>query len=165
MRGTVGAVLRTALVGLGVAVLLAGIVTLAFPQLLTGLPDGGQHDPQVPSQRGGTPGWDTGSLVMSVVCVVGGLTVAATGLAVPGRSSRLLLREQSFTRTQRTSVLLGASLSIGLPSLLAAGFDFGNSLLALLGSVLFSFVGALMVLVGTARGLQMSQRRPPDQNS
>ncbi len=165
MRGTVGAVLRTALVVVGVAVLLTGIVTLAFPQLLTVLSDDGRQELRVPSQRGGTPGWGMESLVTSFVGIVGGLTIAAAGLAVPGRSSWLLLREQSFTRVQRISVLMGASFAVGLPSLLLAGFDFGNSLFALLGSVLLAFVGALMVLVGTARGLQTSQRRPPDQNS
>jgi hypothetical protein len=165
VRGTVGAVLRTALVALGIAVLLAGIVTLAFPQLLTVLPDDGQQEPRVPSQRGGTPGWGMDSLVTSFVGIIGGLTITAAGLAVPGRSSWLLLREQSFTRTQRISVLLGASFAVGLPSLLMAGFDFGNSLLALIGSVLLAFVGALMVLVGTTRGLQTSQRPPPNQNS
>jgi hypothetical protein len=165
VRGTVGAVVRTALVAVGIAVLLTGIVTLAFPQLLTGIVDGGQQEPRVPSQRGGATSWGMDSLVTSVVGIVAGMTITAAGLAVPGRSSRLLLREQAFTRTQRIAVLLGAVFAVGPPALLAAGFDFGNSLFALLGAVLLAFVGALMVLVGTTRGLQTSQRRPPSQNS
>ena len=165
MRGTVGAVLRTALVAGGIAVLLAGIVTLAFPQLLTGLFEGGQQGPEVPSQRGSVPGWGMDSLIRSLLGIVGGLTITAAGLAVPGRSHRRFLREQPFTRAQRISVLLGAFFVVGLPSLLAAGVTFGNSLVTLLGTVLLSFVGALMVLVGTTRGLRTSQRRPPGQNS
>ncbi len=165
MRGTVGAVVRTALVAVGIAVLLTGIVTLAFPQLLTAVLEGGQQEPDIPSQRGRTPGWGMDTLVTSIVGIVGGMTITAAGLAVPGRSSRLLLREQAFTRTQRISVLLGAVFAVGPPTLLAAGIDFGNSLFALLGSVLLAVVGALMVLVGTTRGLRTNQRRPPSQNS
>ncbi|MFB6084449.1 MAG: hypothetical protein ABEJ94_09415 [Halorientalis sp.] len=164
MRGTVGAILRTVLVAAGIAVLLAGIVTLAFPQLLTGLLDGGRAE-RVPGQRGSAPGWDTDTLLASVAGIVGGLTITAAGLAIPGRSSRLLLREQAFTRAQRLSVLLGALFAVGPPALFAAGLDFGNSLLAALVAVLLALFGGLLVLVGTVRGLRTSQRRPPGQNS
>lgn len=160
-----GAVLRTALVGVGFAVLLAGIVTLAFPQLLAEPLGAEQQEREIPSQRGRTPGWGMDSLTASFAGIVSGLTITAAGLAVPGRARGWVLREQPFTRTQRLSVLLGAFFAVGLPSLLLAGFDFGNSIVALLGTVLLAFVGAVMVLVGTARGLQTSQNRRPNQNS
>lgn len=159
-----GAVLRTALVAVGIVVLLTGIVTLAFPQLLSD-PLADEQEPRVPGQRGQTPGWGMDSLMTSLGGVVGGLTITAAGLAVPGRSRRWSLREQPFTRTQRIFVLLGAFFFVGLPSLLMAGLDFGNSIFALFGTILLAFVGALMVLVGTARGLQTSQHRRPNQNS
>ncbi|WP_335999750.1 hypothetical protein [Halorientalis halophila] len=164
MRGTLGATVRTALVVGGITVLVAGIVTLAFPSLLTGLLESGQEE-RLPQQRGQTPGWGGDTLLVSFVGIVGGLTVTAAGLAVPGRSPYRLLREQPFTRAQRVSVLLGAFFVVGLPALLAAGLTFGDSIFVLLGTVVLVFVGALMVLVGTARGLQVSQNRRPDQNS
>jgi hypothetical protein len=161
----VGAVLRTALVVVGIAVLLTGIVTLAVPQLLTGLLESSQQEPRIPSQRGAAPGWGMNSLLTSFLGIVSGLTVTAAGLAIPGRSRGRFLREQPFTRAQRLSVLLGAFFVVGLPGLLAAGVTFGNSIFALLGTSVLTVVGALMVLVGTARGLQTSQRRSPGQNS
>ncbi|MFD1587037.1 hypothetical protein ACFR9U_08575 [Halorientalis brevis] len=160
MRGTLGAVVRTVLVIGGFAMLLGGIVTLAYPPALSGLAGG--DDAGTASARGAGP-QATGlgpSLLVSLGGIVWGMTIVAAGLAMPGRSPYRLIAEQQFTGRQRAFTLLGAFLVVGLPLVVWSAAQTGlRSSTAILGSGLLSIVGALLVLFGTAGGLKYQPRK------
>ena len=161
MRGTLGAVVRTVLMIGGFVMLLAGIVTLAYPPSLTAVApgDGTATTPSRgpgPQQPGGAVG---PTLFVSLGGVIWGLTLVSAGLAVPGRSSYWLVAEQPFTRRQRVVTLLGSFLVVGLPLVVWSAVQTGlESVALILATALLAVVGAVLVLVGAVRGLKYRPR-------
>lgn len=162
MRGTLTGVLRTLLVVGGFLLLAGGIVTLAFPSLL-----GVAGIVETSDGAGFTTLLGSESVGASLRGIVWGMTLAAAGLALPGRSTVGLVREQPFTARQRKFVLVGAVLVVGLPVArrVARQFGYESLLVAVLVPVL-SVVGGILVVLGASGGLQQAQQVPVEnQNS
>jgi hypothetical protein len=158
VRGTLGAVARTVLVVGGFVALFGGIVTLAYPPLLSGYVGSSGLEgtrgtgPAVTSLFGPT-------LFTSLKAIIWGMTTVAAGLAIPGRSSMRLLGEQPFTRRQRVMTLLGAVLVVGLPNGIDLAVRFGVGSIGLFAAaVLLTLVGVVMVVLGTSGGLKYQPR-------
>lgn len=157
MRGTLGAVLRTALVVVGFVVLFGGIVSLAYPPLLSGVAPG---DGPAATQSRSTDLRATGggfgpSMFVSLGGIIWGLTIVSAGLAMPGQSPYRLIREQPFSPRQRTFTLLGAFFVVGLPIGVWYAIQTGvRSMPAVLATGVLAVVGGLLVLFGTAGGLK-----------
>lgn len=161
MRGTLGAVVRTALVVGGFVLLFGGIVTLAYPPLLSGIAfddDAASGDARGTGPQ--TPGGGMGpTLLTSLGGIIWGMTIISAGLAMPGRSSYRLVAEQRFTGRQRAFTLLGAFLVVGLPLIVWYALQNGlTSSTVVLGTGLLTIVGAILVLFGTAGGLKYQPR-------
>jgi hypothetical protein len=163
-----GAVLRTVLVVGGFAVLLFGIVSLAYPPLMDAVAfeqDLGALTSQPDRTPGGTDSLVGPTMFLSLGAIVAGMTVVSAGLATPGRPGARLVPEQPFTRRQRLFTLVGSVFVIGLPATMWLATRLGvQSLPLVLVGTLLVVVGAVMVLVGTTKGLQQ-QRYRPRQNS
>lgn len=156
MRGTIGAIVRTVLFVGGFVLLLGGIVTLAFPQLLTTVLFE-QAQPAQPERQslGGIAGSGGPTLRVSMGAIVVGMSTVATGLAIPGRSPLRLVPEQSFTLGQRLYTLVGVFLFLCFPPLTwVATRDFGITPVLYFASLPLALVGVLLLVLGTVRGLQ-----------
>ncbi|MFB6166219.1 MAG: hypothetical protein ABEJ31_13755 [Haloarculaceae archaeon] len=154
MSGSLGATVRTALVGAGFVLLFGGILTLAYPPLLALV---GMHSQAVTGTVGrrGTAAAMGPSLFVSFLAIVWGLTVVAGGLAIPGRTGGRTVPQPPFTARQRRWTLLGATLVVLVP----LGFGIAYSadpglLLGFVPVVLLALVGSILVTVGFAKGLQ-----------
>ena len=150
MRGTIGATCRTLLFVAGIGLLFVGIFTYAFPPLGAAvMPAAGVDSNPDPAAPGGGP-----STLPSIAAIAGGLLVTGTALAVPGRSSLPLVREQRYTIRQRGMVLLGGVLSVAVPAALFAlvRTDQTYAIWLIPGAIL-ALVGGLLVLAGTVSGL------------
>jgi hypothetical protein len=157
VRGELGAVVRTGFVLVGFVVLLAGIVTLAYPPLLTDFVFGGGQ--ATPSPQTGPAGVPTGTsgptLETSMVGIVWGLTLIAAGLAIPGRAGFGVRHQSSFTRRQRWFTLVGAVLVIAVPAAVGGViFTTNRYAIAAIPTALLAVIGGILVLVGGSNGLK-----------
>lgn len=157
MRGELGAVVRTGFVVVGFVVLFAGIVTLAYPPLLTDFVFGGAQ--ATPPPQTGPAGVPSGSaaptLETSFVGIVWGLTLVAAGLAIPGRAAFGIAHQSSFSRRQRWFTLVGTTLVIAVPAAVGGLIATTNQYaIAIIPTALLALIGAILVLVGANGGLK-----------
>jgi hypothetical protein len=157
VRGELGAVVRTGFVVVGFVVLFAGIVTLAYPPLLTEFVFGGaQAAPSPGTGSAGVPAGTSGpTLETSMVAIVWGLTLVAAGLAIPGRASFGIRHQSSFTRRQRWFTLVGAVLVIAVPAGVGGLVVTTNQYaIAAIPTAVLALIGGILVLVGGSNGLK-----------